>query len=281
MPKQISTIKNPLTVIAIFAGIAEVSGSAVLPFVSEANQQTYIWFLILFPFVLVSLFFITLNWNYKVLYAPSDFENEDNFLNLLHKKAPAVVEQPEEDLDEDIISGVLDFDANVVFKSHDVLDFDKTDRKRRAKIEGMLFKSRRDEARMAEDLVFSKLSEDLGKNVQREMSLMLDNMEFSLDGAIATESSLNAFDVKYHRRMSRGFFNSRRFEEQISRYRHIYERLSDSKKSGFKVTFVLVSDEVNNEALQRLESLLSSMPFKTEIISYEFDRLINDCRKAS
>jgi hypothetical protein len=88
MPKQISTIKNPLTVIAIFAGIAEVSGSAVLPFVSEANQQTYIWFLILFPFVLVSLFFITLNWNYKVLYAPSDFENEDNFLNLLHKKAP-------------------------------------------------------------------------------------------------------------------------------------------------------------------------------------------------
>ncbi|MFT6194324.1 MAG: hypothetical protein ACJASU_001224 [Cognaticolwellia sp.] len=145
----------------------------------------------------------------------------------------------------------------------------------------MLFKSRRDEARMAEDLVFSKLSEDLGKNVQREMSLMLDNMEFSLDGAIATESSLNAFDVKYHRRMSRGFFNSRRFEEQISRYRHIYERLSDSKKSGFKVTFVLVSDEVNNEALQRLESLLSSMPFKTEIISYEFDRLINDCRKAS
>lgn len=281
MPKPISTIKNPLTVIAIFAGIAEVSGSAVLPFISEANQQTYIWFLMLFPFALVLLFFITLNWNYKVLYAPSDFENEDNFLNLLHKKVPSVTEQPEEDVDEDINPGVLDFDANEIFKSNDVLDFNKTDRERRMKVEGMLFRARRDESRMAEDLVFKKLSKELGHNFQRELSLSLDGVDFSLDGAIATENSLNAFDIKYYRRMSRGFFNSRRFEEQVSRYRHIYERLSDSKKSGFKVTFVLVSDEVNGEALQRLESLLSNMPFKTDIISFEFDELINDCRKVS
>uniref|UniRef100_A0A486XJL6 Uncharacterized protein n=1 Tax=Rheinheimera sp. BAL341 TaxID=1708203 RepID=A0A486XJL6_9GAMM len=81
MPKQISTIKNPLTVIAIFAGIAEVSGSAVLPFISEANQQTYIWFLMLFPFALITLFFMVLNWNHKVLYAPSDFEDEDHFVS--------------------------------------------------------------------------------------------------------------------------------------------------------------------------------------------------------
>lgn len=281
MPKPISTIKNPLTVIAIFAGIAEVSGSAVLPFISEANQQTYIWFLMLFPFALILLFFITLNWNYKVLYAPSDFENEDNFLNLLHKRDPSVAEQTEEDVDEEINLGVLDFDANEIFKSHDVLDFNKTDRERRMKVEGMLFRARRDESRMAEDLVFKKLSRDLGHNFQRELSLSLDGVDFSLDGAIATENSLNAFDIKYHRRMSRRFFNPRRFEEQISRYRHIYERLSDSKKSGFKVTFVLVSDEINDEALQRLESLLSSMPFKTDVISFEFDELINDCRKAS
>ncbi|ACV26669.1 MULTISPECIES: hypothetical protein [Kangiella] len=281
MPKPISTIKNPLTVIAIFAGIAEVSGSAVLPFISEANQQTYIWFLMLFPFALVLLFFITLNWNYKVLYAPSDFENEDNFLNLLHKRESLVVEQTVDDVDEEINPGVLDFDANEIFKSHDVLDFNKTDRERRMRVESMLFRARRDEARMAEDLVFKKLSRDLGQNFQRELSLSLDGMDFRLDAAIATENSLNAFDIKYHRRISSGFFNSRRFEDQISRYRHIYERLSDSKKLGFKVTFVLVSDEINNEAMQRLEDLLSNMPFKTDIISFEFDELINDCRKAS
>lgn len=282
MPKQISTIKNPLTVIAIFAGIAEVSGSAVLPFISETNQQTYIWFLMLFPFALIILFFVTLNWNYKVLYAPSDFENEDNFLNLLHKKEPSIDDQLDDDsVHEEAAIGVLDFDANEIFKSNDVLDFNKTDRERRVKIEGMLFRTRRDEGRIAEDLAFKKLSLAYGKNLQREMSLTLDGVDFSLDGALATESSLNAFDVKYYRRMTRGFFNSRRFEEQITRYMHIYERLSESKKAGFKVTFVLVSDEVNQEAILKLECFLSNMPFEADVISFEFDELINDFKNAS
>jgi uncharacterized tellurite resistance protein B-like protein len=41
-----------------------------------------------FPTIIVALFFITLNFNPKVLYAPSDFRNEENFLNTLigHKE---------------------------------------------------------------------------------------------------------------------------------------------------------------------------------------------------
>ena len=68
-----------MTIVAIFAGIVEVSGTGVLPFVSEANQRLYIWFLIVFPFFLVSIFFLTLNFNRNVLYAPSDWRDEDNF----------------------------------------------------------------------------------------------------------------------------------------------------------------------------------------------------------
>ncbi len=74
------TVKNPLTIIAIFAGIAEVSGTVVLPFVSTENQETFIWFLMIFPIILVVGFFITLNKNHKVLYAPSDYKDEENFM---------------------------------------------------------------------------------------------------------------------------------------------------------------------------------------------------------
>ncbi len=45
MIEKIGTIKNPLTSIAIFAAIAEISGTVVLPFIAEANQSTYVWFL--------------------------------------------------------------------------------------------------------------------------------------------------------------------------------------------------------------------------------------------
>jgi hypothetical protein len=82
MTEKIGLIKNPLTIIAIFAGIAEVSGAVVLPFVKDPNQVLFIYFLILFPTILVILFFLTLNFNHKVLYAPSDFQNEDNFFRV-------------------------------------------------------------------------------------------------------------------------------------------------------------------------------------------------------
>lgn len=73
-------VKNPLSVIAIFAGIAEISGASVLPFISPEKQWLYIWFLMTFPFALVFLFFATLNLNHKVLYAPSDYSSDESFL---------------------------------------------------------------------------------------------------------------------------------------------------------------------------------------------------------
>lgn len=77
---KVGVVKNPLSVIAIFAGVAEISGTSVLPFISSENQKLYIYFLISFPFTLVILFFATLNWNHKALYAPSDFESDESFL---------------------------------------------------------------------------------------------------------------------------------------------------------------------------------------------------------
>lgn len=77
---KVGIVKNPLSVIAIFAGVAEISGTGVLPFVSPENQELYIWFLMTFPFTLIILFFATLNWNHKVLYAPSDYQSDDSFL---------------------------------------------------------------------------------------------------------------------------------------------------------------------------------------------------------
>ena len=80
MIERIGSIKNPLTIIAIFAGITEFSGTVVLPFIAADNQSFYVWFLIVFPTFLVLLFFLTLNFNHKVLYAPSDYQDEQNFL---------------------------------------------------------------------------------------------------------------------------------------------------------------------------------------------------------
>jgi len=83
MIEKIKAVNNPLTIIAIFAALAEIAGTVALKLVADNLQTTFIWFVMLFPALLVLFFFLTLNFNPKVLYAPSDFKDEENFLNAI------------------------------------------------------------------------------------------------------------------------------------------------------------------------------------------------------
>lgn len=75
-----------MTVIAIFATLSETSAAVSLPFLESDERQVYIWFLISFPFYLLFLFFVTLNFNYRSLYAPSDFEKSKHFIKVMDTK---------------------------------------------------------------------------------------------------------------------------------------------------------------------------------------------------
>jgi hypothetical protein len=49
MLEKFTHVKNPLTVVALFAGFAEVSGTLILPHLEIQVQHTYVWFLMGFP----------------------------------------------------------------------------------------------------------------------------------------------------------------------------------------------------------------------------------------
>lgn len=72
MIKRPIKIHNPLTLIAIFSMLTETSAAVSLPYIDSDNQTIYVWFLILFPSLLITLFFLTLNFNNKTLYTPKD-----------------------------------------------------------------------------------------------------------------------------------------------------------------------------------------------------------------
>ncbi|MBD1550627.1 hypothetical protein [Pseudomonas typographi] len=65
-------VKNPLAIIAIFAGMIEASALASLPLLDHEGKRLYVWFLIGFPPFLTLLFFVTLNFNHRALYAPDE-----------------------------------------------------------------------------------------------------------------------------------------------------------------------------------------------------------------
>lgn len=80
MPRKIG---NPLTLIAVFAGLAEIAATSVLPVLEGPIQMMFVWYVMLFPVLLIIAFFLTLNFNHGVLYAPSDFLDEKHFLETL------------------------------------------------------------------------------------------------------------------------------------------------------------------------------------------------------
>jgi hypothetical protein len=84
MNKFKTRITNPMTIIAIFATLSETSAAISLPFLDNKEREIYIWFLISFPFYLLFLFFATLNFNYRSLYAPSDFEKGKHFIKAMN-----------------------------------------------------------------------------------------------------------------------------------------------------------------------------------------------------
>ncbi|KGJ90910.1 helix-turn-helix transcriptional regulator [Colwellia psychrerythraea] len=75
-------VSNPLTIISIFAGLAEVMATAALINLPAEMQSIFIYFVMGFPTLIVLLFFIILVFKNKSLYAPSDFANQEHYMEL-------------------------------------------------------------------------------------------------------------------------------------------------------------------------------------------------------
>jgi len=83
MIEKIKHIRNPLTIVAIFATLAELAGTVSPTTIDERYHIIIVCFLVVFPTLLVILFFLTLWCRPWVLYGPSDFQNEEHFLEML------------------------------------------------------------------------------------------------------------------------------------------------------------------------------------------------------
>lgn len=84
--KKPEIIKNPLTLLAIFAGLSDIAMTGVLPFLTSEIQGIFMWFVMGYPLLLVSGFFYILIWKREALYAPSDFRDDATWLQVLRDR---------------------------------------------------------------------------------------------------------------------------------------------------------------------------------------------------
>lgn len=237
MIEKVGPIKNPLTIIAIFAAIAEISGTIVLPFIDKSNQALYVWFLMIFPLLLILLFFLTLNFNHKVLYAPSDYRNEDNFLQSLPRasftekvqKIKAELAEAEPEAPEKLQSEEATLKVPLQAKPD---------------ISYQTFVRRSTQASymLAEELIFRKLASEFSSEIQREVKLGTLGVHYIFDGIVRDKGVTTIIEVKFVRN---GFIQTTHIKETLARIQKAVKLLPKEQSSDFRVLLAIATEEVN------------------------------------
>lgn len=239
MIEKVGTIKNPLTIIAIFAAIAEISGTIVLPFINAEHQGLYIWFLMIFPLVLVVTFFFTLNFNHKVLYAPSDYRDEDNFIKSLQKvsfiEKARKIDVEIKNLEENQLTVN---ESEAPFKQ-DALSYKK------------LIK------RSTQATYF--LSEEFGPEIQREVKSFGLDRGYIFDGVASDRSGTTIIEVKFVRN---GLIH--RLQDTINRIEGSVVALKNSNRVNVKLLLAVVTDQ-DSPRNERVEKQLADLKTKASI----------------
>jgi hypothetical protein len=262
MVDKIGFIKNPLTIIAIFAGIAEISGTIVLPFISDGNQSTYIWFLMWFPSALIVLFFATLNFNHKVLYAPSDYTNEENFFRSLQtatsEERAAKLREEVREIEEESIPDTSEKAASTI-PPEQVMKGPRYSVKARYLL--------------AEELILNKLSKELGVEIQRNVRMQSDP-PYVFDGLAMSEHKAIAIEIKYFQESR---LADRRAQVAINTVHGIAKQLPDSLRSRFTlllaVAFETITPQEADQFTRKVSDRTGHISFPVQIRIFNLKEL--------
>ncbi|AYG06857.1 hypothetical protein D7M10_07040 [Pseudomonas fluorescens] len=301
MPREIGHVKNPLTVIAIFAGIAETSGAIVLPLLDKDIQGTFVWFLMFFPCLLIVLFFGVLYRKYHVLYAPSDYKSDKSFMDM-HFTARNDMREvggvefsglPQEDNSELVEPPVEQATAMgepvpPAFTAPEDPEHDKTenivisDRKPnpslgepvdhlRFLLDGASI-SLNDLQRLARKRVLDNLVFHVGGSVRRDVqSKQFPNIRF--DAVI--ESSAVKSVVEFVEMTSDSGRLRAGIKNSLKRAEVFWDSLNPQERGQFVFQLALMhgpgSKPMREEALKDIADLRLEMPFRTSVMLYEYD----------
>lgn len=267
MIENIKGVRNPLTIIAIFAGLAEISGTGILPFIVEANQSTYILFLMIFPVVLVVLFFLTLNFNPKVLYSPSDFRDEANYMRIFEPSSAAqkLLKIQEEMVEESEAERPLPPERHTEIRPKDLFS--------QAEIAELIKKDPRMRYQLAENLVIDHLASELRMQPQRDLSLSNRSSRFMFDAVFQRPDGLTVVEVKF----SSGQMSISRFRATLHRIQSSLQALPQNAQRNVRVILAVAYDmpeERAQKAKRELESIAADSIIPIEVRMFSLPDLL-------
>jgi uncharacterized membrane protein len=245
-------VRNPLTVIAVFAGLAEISASIALPQLDREVQKIFVWFVMVFPLFLVGLFFFVLWKKHFILYGPSDFSDDASFLSLWQPASSLETEEEGDDQDNEVTKSEIRGEAR------SAPDFENF---------------RRD-AMTAEKLAIEDLEKTLKVPLVREVALH-GNSNLRVDAAGDGPDGPVLVEVKFIRDQKSFMHQFRRALMQLAL---LIAELPMNDRSNVKIILVFVVqsisgeaelNEIKQKATKRLKSSRISNNLEVRVVSFE------------
>jgi len=188
-------------------------------------------------------FFLTLNFNHKVLYAPSDFSDEINFMNLFGRATPLQKEQSINKEAQEIVRDEKSavHDTNKIASTMNRIDI-------------------RSRALLAEQFALSRIQEEFGEKVHSNPTVTKDygGGSYILDGLIQEKDQAIGIEVKYLRQATNA---ARRAREASSAGMSFFDNLTPEYKKRYKCKLIVA---LVCETKQVQEAVKKSIPATTQ-----------------
>lgn len=199
-----------------------------------------------------------------MLYAPSDFKDEENFFKSFKPASPTEREEKLREQAIEVAEEVLDTPITPEVTSGQSTSSTASTRfNTHAKYS------------LAEDLVLNKIAKEMGQPVRREVSFGTSKAgrRFVLDGVILDHNRVTAIEVKY---ASPSVNVRKRAVEVLSRLTSIAEALPDSTRSHFSLVLALVTDlpeEEHADITSRIYTMIGIPPFPVQVRVFNLSQL--------
>jgi hypothetical protein len=293
---SINFARNPLGIIALF--ISLIYGFACLVVTSEAADFEYsllaplVWFLVVFPVLVLVAFVYLVSKHHTKLYAPSDFKDENNFWK------PLTTAKINERLTDEAI--LIDENYNESEISQETIQDDEVNNQvtvsvpSTSKVENdsnhkaiilpekcnkkntpneiekreKYFNNVKNEYFLIEELAIRKVASELNAKIDRHVQINFANgVSIETDGVSFIKNKLYLFEVKY----IKGDHIS---SAMIQNIRRIIERAETVNDIKTKFVLIVVHDSKNGEDIKKkIQEFFPPQSGKYQFKFFNFDNL--------
>lgn len=234
--------KNPLGIIALFISliygfaclVLSTSGSNLLP----SERMPLIWFLILFPLIIMISFLFLVVRHHNKLYGPSDFRNENLFLKTIDIKTQ-----------KRILSEETDAKANNYVNNSNIYA-EKNERLKNYLI--------------AENLVLRTFEKEYNSPIKRNVKF--EGSKYSFDGIIELRNRIVGVEIKYFDKIDKDYIEpvSLHYRRRLHAFTRVIKQYYPNH--DFLLEFMIIY----NQSVEELEKYLNEVLANDKYYNIDF-----------